>query len=512
MSSEISRREFLKLLPLLSLPIIQVEWPQLAENTSHLRQTQAGPNILILVFDTLSANHVSIHGYQRETTPNLARFAKRATVYNSHYASANFTTPGTASLLTGVYPWSHRAFHLHGAVDTTYEKRNIFSLMPDHYHKVAYTHNLLVASLLHQFRGDLDYWKKTRELCLSDSEFSDQIFSDDYNVAFWSETLALSGGGTPPSSLFLSLLHRMGRFVNKRALTREYGQLFPRGVPNLHSLFFVLEDAIDWMKAEVGRFPQPFLGYFHLLPPHEPYTTRRDFVDVFKDGWKPIAKEPGIGNEGHSDQFLNNQRRAYDEYLAYTDSEFGRLLDFMEQSGILDNTYVILTSDHGELFERGIRGHVTPTLYEPLIRVPLLISKPGQKQGEVVDTPTSCVDILPTLLHITGQSIPNWAEGRILPTFVDQTTDGEHMVFAMEAKGNPKQAPLAKATLAIIGNQQKLVHYFGYGGKAKDRYELYNLVDDPEELEDLYTDGKSPAKDLQDQLAEKLQEVNQPYI
>ena len=65
---------------------------------------------------------------------------------------------------------------------------------------------------------------------------------------------------------------------------------------------------------------------------------------------------------------------------------------------MLDDTYVIVTSDHGEMFERGIRGHVTPTLYEPVIRVPLLIAKPGQREREDVYAPTSCVDLLPTLL------------------------------------------------------------------------------------------------------------------
>lgn len=511
MRSEISRRDFLKMLAMLSLPFFGVGWPHLSGDGSNSLQSRQSPNILILLFDALSAQHMSLYGYNRETTPNLARFAERATVYHSNYASASFTSPGTASLFTGAYPWSHRAFHLHDAVDSAYEKKNIFSLMPGYYYKVAYTHNLLVASLLHQFRTDLNLWKKTRDLCLIDSEFSDQVFSNDYNVAFWSEWLLLRGGKNPPSSLFLSIADRGRRAISKRLLAREYAEVFPRGLPNLHSLFFTLEHAIDWIKDEVSSFSQPFLGYFHLLPPHEPYTARRDFVDIFKDGWKPVAKKPHFSSEGHSSQFLNQQRREYDEYLAYIDAEFGRLFDSLEQSGLLGNTYVVLTSDHGEMFERGIRGHVTLTLYEPVIRVPLIISRPGQRQREDVYTPTSCVDLLPTLLDIAGQALPDWCEGEILPAVGDQETHSNRAIFAVEAKSNPRQAPLAKGTVALVKDQYKLIHYFGYRDHESE-YELYDLTNDPEELEDVYTSKKSTAGDLQDQLAQKLRQINQPYF
>jgi arylsulfatase A-like enzyme len=510
-SLRISRREFLKLLPLLSVPLIKAEWPNVIEDAGKLSQGQGAPNILILLFDTLSAEHVSLYGYNRDTTPNLARFAQRAVVYHSHYASANFTSPSTASLFTGTYPWSHRALHLYGTVDPSYEKRNLFGLVPDYYYKIAYTHNFLVVSLLHQFRRDLDLWKKVSDLCLSSDEFSDRILRNDFNVAFRGESTFLGIGEPLPSSLFLSWTQRAHQLGRQELLTRQYGRLFPRGVPSQDTLYFILEDAINWIRDQLNNFPKPFLGYFHLLPPHEPYTARRDFIDVFKDGWKPTAKESHFFSDEKSDQFLNQQRREYDEYIAYTDAEFGRLFDYMEQNGVLDNTYVIVTSDHGELFERGIHGHATPTLYEPLIRVPLLISKPGQRRREDVHAPTSCVDLLPTLLDVTGQPIPDWCEGSILPTFGDQAASSDRAIFALEAKSNPKQAPLANATMTIIKDQHKLVHYFGYNGYESE-YELYDLANDPEELEDLYVSRKSVAANLQNELVEKLEEINRPYV
>src|SRR3972149_5008494 len=147
-------------------------------------------------------------------------------------------------------------------------------------------------------------------------------------------------------------------------------------------VFFLLEDAIDWIQKEVAEVPQPFFGYFHLFPPHEPYMTRKEFVDIFDDGWEPESKPVRAFPQNKSEEFLNSRRRHYDEYLAFADAEFGRLFDFLRRTGILDNTCFILTSDHGQLFEREIHGHVTATLYEPLVHVPLIISKPGQRVRE----------------------------------------------------------------------------------------------------------------------------------
>ena len=120
-----------------------------------------------------------------------------------------------------------------------------------------------------------------------------------------------------------------------------------------------------------------------------------------------------------SDSFdlLLKKRTNYDEFILYVDHEFGRLMENLESNGLLDNTWVILTSDHGELFERGIAGHLTPVLYQPVIRVPLLIFEPGRTIRQDVYSNTSTVDLLPTLLHVTGQKLADWSEGTPLPPF-----------------------------------------------------------------------------------------------
>jgi arylsulfatase A-like enzyme len=513
MSPQMSRRSFLKsVAPLLLAPLFSGQARAVGVPQGWRQQDQAAPNVLILVFDALSAKHVSVYGYRRETTPNLARFAERATVYHAHYAGGNFTPPGTASLLTGTYPWANRAFNHSGTVAEDYERRNLFQAFGATWHRIAYTHNLWANSLLVQFRQDIDVYVHPREFCLFDGQIYGRLFQKDANIAYQS----FEGFLTPsvqqrPGSLLLSLADEAWVSARRRTLNEEVANLYPRGVPGLWKQFFLLERAMDGIEALISNSRKPFLGYFHLLPPHGPYNTRREFVDRFADGWIPGAKEPHFFAEGHTEEYLNHQRRQYDEYIAYADAEFGRLYDFMVQAGLLDNTYVVVTSDHGEMFERGILAHQTQTLYDPIIHIPLLISRPGQRDREDVHTATSCVDVLPTLLEATGQAIPDWCEGLLLPGLGGRDHRGERGIFAVEAKGNPKQAPLSKGTAALIKGQYKLIHYFGYSG-YEDRYELYDLANDPEEMEDLISSSKSVAADLQSELRGKLDQVNQRTV
>jgi arylsulfatase len=518
MSSRISRRTFLKLLTLLSFtPFLdeQTHWAEETSKSSQSSPDQKVPNVLVLVFDALSAKHLSLYGYSRQTTPNLAKFAERATVYHAHYAAGNFTTPGTASLLTGTYPWSHRAFNLRGTVAEDRKHWSLFrAFAGKSYNRIAYTHNWLTDLLLDQLREDVDIHVRPSEFGLLSVSFFDRAFPNDADIASRIEYFLFSRGFPQAKfsgSLLFSLVREKLKVWMKGELVEEYASLYPRGVPEFVDLFFLLEHAIDGITALVSGSRQPFVGYFHLLPPHAPYSPRREFIGLFDDGWEPVAKEPHFFSEGHSNELLNRWRREYDEYVAYADAEFGRLYDFLERSGMLDNTYVVFTSDHGEMFERGIWEHQTPTLYEPIVRIPLFIAKPGQQQREDVYTPTSCVDLLPTLLHATGQAIPDWCEGEILPPFGSNEASMERSIFAVEAKSNSKRAPLTKATVTLIKGQYKLIHYFGYDG-YEDEYELYDLANDPEEMEDLYSSNRAVAADLQRELEEKLREVNRPYV
>src|SRR5919112_1821738 len=106
------------------------------------------------------------------------------------------------------------------------------------------------------------------------------------------------------------------------------------------------------------------MRYFHFMPPHSPYNTHRDFYGTFNnDGFRAPSKPEDIFSDGNPDKELLRRRVSYDEFILYLDREFARLFNYLESSGVLDDTWVVLKTDHGELFERGVRGHTPPLLY-----------------------------------------------------------------------------------------------------------------------------------------------------
>jgi len=134
-------------------------------------------------------------------------------------------------------------------------------------------------------------------------------------------------------------------------------------------------------------------------------------VDQFKsDGFNPPTKPKHRLGDQLPAKTLQAQRKLYDAYVANVDEEFGQFFDSLSGAGLLDNAYFVLTSDHGEMFERGVMGHTTPLMYDPGLHIPLLISAPGQKIRNDVSTQTNSVDVLPTLLQVAGRTLPSWAE------------------------------------------------------------------------------------------------------
>jgi arylsulfatase A-like enzyme len=502
----VTRRDFLKLVGLFPL---SVSVPKLV-NKIDLRGDR--PNVIIVVFDALSAYHTSLNGYQRNTMPNLTNLAERAVVYHRHYAGGNFTSPGTATLLTGTLPWRHRAFNHSGTVDQAYISRNIFRAFQE-YTQVTYTHNPWAGYILNQFHQDIDELIPVEKLLLTEDYFIQKVFEKDEDTASvgWNRTIKTRDEGYA-YSLFLSRIYRQ---IRDKQIEKFFPS-YPRGVPhNNIDNYFLLEDAVDFIGDRLAISSQPFLGYFHFLPPHDPYNTHQEFYGRFgSDGLKIFPKPVHILTE-HTFPFhrVIRDRMEYDEYILYADRELGRFFQILERNGLLENTWIILTSDHGELFERGIIGHNTALLYEPVIRIPLVIFEPGRQSRLDVRVPTSATDLLPTLLKVTGQSPSDWSEGKILPPYdAPSSAHEDRSIYALEAKKNEKFAPLSIATTAMIKGGYKLLYFSGYRELAgKEKVELYDVENDPEEMDNLYSKKTATAKELLHELKVKLAAENEPF-
>jgi arylsulfatase A-like enzyme len=509
MTPSLNRRDFLKLATLLPLASLRLS-PYIEQlDASVAASVQADPdqpNVLIVVLDSLSARNMSLFGYPRNTTPNINQFANNATVFHKHYSGGNFTTPGTASLLTGALPWSHHALNIQGMVNNLFVPRNIFNLSPFGTNTLSYSQNLLAITLLYQFKDYLTELEMPRELALEDLEYSDLLFNNDYNISFISENSILRGDKRVTGSLFSGFLYRGLSRSQKKELNAEYKKQFPRGVPNQDNVYFLLEDSIDWILEQTRTQLKPFLAYYHLLPPHSPYTPRKDYMAIFDNQYVPLEKPQSFASSGIEQTDLNKERLLYDRFIANVDAEFGRLISGLQQAGLLGNTYVILTSDHGELFERGIWGHITPVLYEPIVHIPLIIYQPGGRPHHDVYEYTSSIDLLPTLRNIYGLPIPDWCEGQVLPLSEKSPAIGERGIYAMDSKESSRHAPITDGTFMVIREDYKLVHYMGSIETPTD--ELYNLANDPEEMDNLIEIESSRADDLRQQLTYKLAEVN----
>ncbi len=331
MTKRLSRRDFLKFAGVLPLSVAA---PGLFEVDNRLRALQSGQqNVIVVVFDAFSAYHLSFLGYGRKTTPNLARFAERAVVYHQHYAGGNFTTPGTASLLTGTLPWTNRALNPNGTVIEPFVTRNIFSEFQGYY-RLAYTHNIWANKLLEQFEGEMEEFIPWNQLFLRSYDgFIQTVFKKDFDVASvgWVRNMKMETEGNA-YSLFLAHVYE----ALQKLKVENLKNMFPRGIPSTGSadFNFVLENATDWIRTRLTQIPQPFMGYFHFLPPHGPYRTRSDFYNHFRrDGFVPVEKPVDIFTQKVTRENLLRKRTEYDEFLLYVDEEFGRFFDSLQEFG-----------------------------------------------------------------------------------------------------------------------------------------------------------------------------------
>lgn len=483
--------------------------PRLMTRPGVLQADSASPNILIVVFDALSASNMSVYGYGRPTTPNLERLADRAIVYHKHYASANFTSPGTASLLTGTIPWTHRAIGFYDPVRETYARSNIFRHFDDYY-RLAYTHNPLANVLLTQFLADIEARTPLEALYLTSDTLVHTLFQNDPDIAGvgWNRGLKRQEQGSS-YSLFLA---QINEYLRDRSIA-AWRENFPLGLPSFdHDNYYILEQGIDWLSGKTLAAPQPFLGYFHFYPPHSPYhPPRPHFQKFFEDDFHTPDKPMHFFRGRRSKDKIRGWRRDYDEFVRYADAEFARLFAELESGGLLENTWVILTADHGEVFERGIHGHTGQTLFQPVINIPLLIFPPGQSTRVDIFEITSAVDVLPTLAQLAGKPDPEWGEGRVIPPF----TDGEpfeNEAFSLQVEGVDNEGRITNATATMVRGDHKIMHFFGYPELADQNgeiIEIYNLTEDPEELHNLYPAQKTLADELLAALHARIDAANE---
>lgn len=337
------------------------------------------PNILLISVDTLRPDRMSLYGYDRRTTPTLDDWARSsATVFEAAIAQSTWTLPSHVSMLTGT-----DAFH----------------------HGVNYSDDVAPDSLVF-----------LQELLQRAGYF----------------TMAVTGGGlVHPRYGFQQGFDQYWSYPGSRAT----GDELPEG----------LGHAIAWLDDAADT---PFFLFFHTYEVHTPWRSRQPWFDEFSDlppvedlrllpaeqdeknGFLSVIDDSSL-DLVRPPQIAGLQKRAllelagdaYDSGIAYTDEQIGRLLKALSDRGLLSNTIVVLTSDHGELLgEHGVLGH--RYLYEENIRVPLAIALPeGGGAGRRVASQVRSIDIVPTVLDAAGLELPADLDGRSLLPFLSDVDE-----------------------------------------------------------------------------------------
>ncbi len=325
------------------------------------------PPIFLVLIDTLRADHLSVYGYGKPTSPNMDAVASQGTTYTRAFSQAPWTRPSCGSLLTSRYP-------------PEIGLRGIWSPLPSS------------IPILPQFMKVEGY--STAGIVSSVHLSAQYGFDKGWDVLDIGTTyLRWTGARTPLARL--------------RLIPRT--EYYPR-----YNAEELTDRAIQWIDAPTNS-SQPIFMYLHYSDPHGPYKppSNHDRWRAFSDeSTRTLVKPPHWPPE-KGEVFSQIQKNAlmarYDAEISFFDYHFGRFLAHLKERGLYKDALLIITADHGEEFEDHSGWGHGHTLYNELLHVPLIIKYPdGLKQDresfrhEIV----GLIDIIPTIRDVIGAEWP----------------------------------------------------------------------------------------------------------
>lgn len=400
------------------------------------------PNLLFVSIDTLRADHCSLYGYPRPTTPRLDRLAGDGVVFENAYAPMATTAPSHATMFTGLLPRRHGVLkngHVLGPRHRTLAE----TLAREGYSAHAVVSSFVLDRRFGVLQGFGSY----------DDEFSGQASQHPAD-----------GDEAGGSSAFNQPADR------------------------------ATEKALRWLAAAgyLGRErpAAPFFLWLHLFDPHAPYAP----PDVFR---RPFA--PADEGDAHAAMLAS-----YDGEIRFADASLGELLDGLARAGILDDTLVVATADHGEgLMTHGHQDHGIH-LYEEAVRVPLLFRwRRGLPRAARLRPPVSLADIAPTVLELIG--VPDRAvrsDGESLAPLIrgEQPGDPRRAIFLERRHYDAERVGGFEVRGSKTGVRIGAHKYIE--APEESSYELFDLAADPGEQHNLVRARPREAAALERVLAE----------
>lgn len=398
------------------------------------------PNIVLIVMDTVRADRLSLYGHERMTTPRLEEFAKDAIVFDRAYATSSWTVASHGSLFTGLLPVTHQATQENTRLDE--ELDTLAELLSEAgYETAAFTNNSWISnvtSLSQGFEKLEPMWK------LSPADVGESEAAADGERA--------------------GLAHATNRAVDQ------------------------------WLRSRETH--RPFFLFINYIEAHWPYRPAQAHRDRFTAGFAPMLMQRSrfsaiqwyIRGRSARPPILAARKALYDATVRSLDDIIGELLDILYATVPLDNTLIVITSDHGEnLGEHGHQGH-SFSLYDATLRIPLLIRSPNREgAGTRRDDPVQLTDVFMTIARASGlEHLDPRAEGFDLlagPVPADRPLIGEYYHpktylsrFPKTGKVRAIVAPFERRLRSIQVGPNKLI----WGSDGVN--EFYEMDVDPGEL------------------------------
>lgn len=430
------------------------------------------PNIVLIVMDDVRQDHLSCYGYEKETTPNLNRISNQSVIYSNNISPSIWTLESTTSLMTGTYSCYHNTnwgnLHLDRNLTTLAE-----FLKSKGYQTTGISNNYGFVSWETGLARGFDQFFVVRGL-----------FKTKKN-----------------SSYIKTFINRMISKLAQELQLCEYSSSFTNKTAKRHI-------------QKIRRKKPPFFLYLHYSEPHFPRNPPRKFnkfVDSNKVNWllkRKVNQDPVkylSGQASLTKEDLETLKGLYDGEICYLDQKIGELYDFLKKQNILDDTIFIITSDHGELFgEHNLIEH-RYCLYDPLLKVPLIVKYPQNNyQGKKVEKLTQTLDVFPTVAKMLSNNQSNVKKQfqgySLLPEDLEKNsrefTISEYLVPQITQNISPKYAlsRFDRSLRCIRTPKYKFIWSSDY------KHEFYNLKKDPNENKNIIQRKKEIADKLKNKL------------
>jgi arylsulfatase A-like enzyme len=389
-------------------------------------------NIVLIILDTVRAQSLSLHGYARRTTPELERWAARGVLFERGIAPSSWTLPTHATLFTGRMP---HEIGLDSVRRLGTGAPTLAETLAERGYRTA------------GFVANLDYTTRATGLDRGFARYEDHPLTLRYALhdSRWTHWWVRRGRTTSENS---HIGYKTAEDVNR--------------------------DFLQWLDAAEGG---PFFAFLNYADAHSPRLPQPPFDTLFA-GAPP--RSPGLAASRYTAAQVATFENEYDEAIAYLDHQIGLLLDELDRRGALENTFVVITSDHGEHFgEHGLIWHGN-SLYLPLVHVPLFVLGAEVPAGIRIADVVSLRDVAATILDVAagaaglpGESLRAWWTG---------AARVERDVFTeLPAGGNPDpEEPSARAPLHSV-----IAEGLQYIRNADAEEELYDILADPTQSEEV---------------------------